>query len=79
MATNTTITFRPRDDQHASYETIVDWCKENDYPVSAIFNAYVDAIAYSLTHFCFIDPETGVLYIKSDFGDVPVFKQKQNV
>lgn len=78
MADNLTITFRPRDDQHASYMVISDWCRENDYPISAVFNSYIDAIAYGLCHFAFVDQESGILYIKSDFGDVPVFKRNQN-
>lgn len=76
MADNHYITFRPRNDQRASFALIDDWCIENEHSVSCIFNAFVDAIAYALVHSTFWDDETQRYYIRADFGDVPITNNK---
>lgn len=77
MASQDYITFRARRDQEASFEIIREWCIANQHPVSAIFNSFIDAIAYSLTHATFYDEESGNFYIRSDFGDVPIINMKR--
>lgn len=77
MASQEYITFRPRKDQEASYAIICDWCSENNHPISSIINSFIDAIAYSLIHSTFFDEETQRFYIRSDFGDVPIFNIKK--
>lgn len=72
MADQKYITFRPRNDQEASFRMIQDWCADNGHSVSAILNSFIDAIGYSLQHSTFFNEEDGKFYVKADFGDVPI-------
>lgn len=72
MASNVVLSFRPRNEMLADYEIILEWCAQNGYPFSAVFNAFIPAIAYSLQHDSFVDDNDHKLYIRADFGDVPV-------
>lgn len=77
MADSITLTFRPRNETEGDYRIIDEWCRENGISFSAVLNAYIPAISYALTHQCFKDEGDGKMYIRSDFGDVPLIVIRQ--
>lgn len=81
MAYYQTISFRPHSDNQDDFEALLEFFRENPgYSLNSIFNAYLPAITYAIRQQSYLTRErqktTGewedVLYIRSDFGDVPV-------
>lgn len=72
MADSLSITLRARNEVERDFVSIHDWCVDHKVPMSAILNAFLPAIAYALNHSSFTGDTDGKLYIRSDFGDVPV-------
>lgn len=70
MAAQKTLTIRPRNDVVDDWDDIENFCKKMDLPMSAIFNAYIPAIAQAINHQLYRDESTGQLFARSDFGDI---------
>ena len=78
MASNSgTLTFRPRREMEGDYGIIEEWCQTNKIPIGAVFNSYLPAIAYALTHWSHVD-EDGKIWVLSDFAHVPILPGKEN-
>lgn len=70
MAISRTITFRARKELEAELALVEQWCELHKFPISAVFNAYLPAIAYALVHDTHICEDK--YFVRSEFGDVPI-------
>lgn len=70
MAVSRTITFRARQETEADFAIIEEWCTRHSFPISAVFNAYLPAIAYALMHETHVAEDK--YFVRSEFGDVPI-------
>jgi len=73
MAFNESMSFRPRNGLSAqAYWEIRQWCDENDFTLSDVFNAVVVPLAYYLHNFTEFNEEKNIATVAFNVGELKI-------
>lgn len=80
MAISVSQPLRINKDNVAAFDDIIEFCNEHEICFNALMNSFIKPIAHAVTHHVFVSEEedtAGQLYVRSDFGDVPIIEHGQ--
>jgi len=73
MAFNESMSFRPRNGLSAqAYWEIRQWCDENDFTLSDVFNAVVVPLAYYIPNFTEFNEEKNIATVAFNVGELKI-------